>query len=130
MSSSFCVQKKVVSFQIEVLQVLFEVFTFKKEEVRLKIQVFFGVFFKLLTLILNKICIQLTTIMLLIIFSVLMLFVVFRFCGRPSPLLIFLLLFCRDDLCKIHGGNDNGGNYDWGDGNDGDANQFVFGESS
>jgi hypothetical protein len=83
MSPSFCVQKKVVSSQIEVLQVLFEVFTFKKEEFRLKLdfelQVFIRVFFKLLTLILNKICIQLTTIMLLIIFSVLMLFVVFRF---------------------------------------------------
>ncbi len=45
MSSSFCVQKKVVSFQIEVLQVLFEVFTFKKE-VRLKLDFELQVFFR------------------------------------------------------------------------------------
>jgi hypothetical protein len=35
----------------------------------------------------------------------------------------FWFLFCRDDLCKSDDGDDNGGNYDWGDGNGGEGNQ-------
>jgi hypothetical protein len=42
----------------------------------------------------------------------------------------FWFLFSGDDLHKSDDGNDSGGNYDWGDGNGGDGNQFVFGESS
>jgi hypothetical protein len=46
-------------------------------------------------------------------------------------IVIFILFWsCGDDLCKSDDGDDSRGNYDWGDGNDGDASQFVFGESS
>jgi hypothetical protein len=62
-SLNFGVQKHAMSSQFEVLQVLFENFRLKKKTpLKLEFKLYFGCLFKLLALILGKLCTQLVII--------------------------------------------------------------------